>query len=173
MSLVKEGRHDDAALAAECGRPLSPFERALYFHYTTLSILDLYMKDKIVSDPVPKYLKLKRQEEAHLCSIFLEAIRERDGQKIWEIAEAVWFLKGVWERNKPEDHERAMLLSIRNYLISTGQKWPLATIAHAVEQATGKNLKDQGDGRSAFRKRCKALGVPIDESGRGRRKKAK
>ena len=113
LSLVKEGRDNDAALAAECGRALSPFERALYFHYVTLHKLDLYMKNKVTRDPVPKYLELKRQEEAHLCSVFLEAIRKRDGDDIWKIAQAVWFLKGVFESKTPVDKARTHLLSIR------------------------------------------------------------
>ena len=174
MSLVKEGRPDEAALAAECGRALSPLERIIYFHYVTLSVLGGYMNhdDAILPDPYPKWIKLKKEEEAQLCSIFLEAIQRRDGHKVWEIAQAVWFLKNVFESKTPADSERAHLLSIKQYLDNTGEKWPMQMVVYSLEQFTGKKIKDQGDGFSALRKKCKALGVPIAKSRRGRRKKA-
>src|SRR6266705_1646321 len=108
MSLVKEGQHYDAGLAAECGRALSPLERILYFHYVTLHVLGGYMNcdESTLPNPYPKWIKIKKEEEAKLCSIFLDAIRIHDGQKILEIARAVWFLKDVFESKIPADHER-------------------------------------------------------------------
>lgn len=130
------------------------------------------MKAKVTKDPFTAWNKIRKKEEENLCSIFLDAIQKRDGQKIWEIAQAVWFLKGVFESKTPVDKERAHLLSIKQYLDMEGIKWPIQMVVYSLEQATGMKIKDQGDGFSALRKKCKALGLPLGKTRRGRRKKA-
>jgi len=186
MSLVKEGRTDEAALAAECGRALSRLEQGIYHYFITMGVIDvkaMKLKFKPGNHPLApsaaqiektrlSWMKRKNAEEQYLCSVFLDAIRARDGNKIWEIAQAVWFLKGVFESKSPADTERAHLLSIKQYLDMTGLKWNIQTVVSSLESATGKKIKDQGDGFSALRAKCKAIGLPLAKSRRGRRKKA-
>lgn len=165
--MLKDGRTDDAALAAECGRALSPFERVLYDHYLHLECLERYYMN---AETKSKYLELKRKEEAYLCSVFLEAIRKKNGQKILDIAQAVWFLNGVF--GKIADKERAHLLSLKGYFDTHGIKWTIQQIAHSLQQSKGLPIEDHNkDGFSALRRKCKKLGVPIAKSRRGRRKK--
>jgi hypothetical protein len=118
------------------------------------------------------YLAANRKEEAYLCSVFLEAIRKQDGNKILEIAQSIWFIKGVLERAKPVDQERTYLLSLKEFFDSTGTRWTIRQIANYLQETKGITIEDNNeDGFSAIRRKCKELGVPIAKSRRGRRKK--
>jgi len=173
-------------LAAECGRALSPLEQSIYYYYVTLDVVgmkpDLNPKFKPGPHPLApsvqqvreahfKWIERKNIEEAELCAMFLEAIQQRDGHKILKIAEAVWFLKDTFG-NKPVDPERAVLLSLKQFFESTGERWTIQLIAYSVQESTGNKIEDHKDGFSALRRKCKELGVPIAKSRRGRRKKA-
>lgn len=126
--------------AAFNGDQPTMLEWLLEGYYLTIETIEGVMKNnpsaKLAMDAFSYDLgslkKYQRQLEAALCSAFIDAIRHRDGQKVLEIADAVWTVKN---RNAKgfKDKDRYMLLSAKRMIGESGAKWTRKQIADCVD----------------------------------------
>lgn len=108
-----------------------------------------------------------KHKEAELCSVFIRAVNEYDGDKIVELAQSVWFFKGKFEKNaKGADDERARLLIEKAFLNMQGKKW---TARQAAEFITGDKspAKDKID---SIRDKCREMDFPLTSERKIRKK---
>jgi len=100
-----------------------------------------------------------------VSEMFLDAVRRFDGNKIIEIAQAVWFMKdffrGGFVESNFKDVERSRLVLLRAQLEFAGAKM---TIKEVAIHLAGKNVETPADGFSTLRRKCKEIGVPLVES---------
>jgi hypothetical protein len=117
-------------------------------------------------------LKNFRISEKIIARYFLDAINNYDGQKVYEIAEAVWFLKGRFASffeggGNQKDPERALLILTKSRLDRDGKKWKRRQVA---EYLYGKDVKSDDVDWTTVIAKCRAMNFPLDEKRRTRKK---
>ena len=118
--------------------------------------------------PVRQAMDELIKNEKVLCDIFIQAVRNLDGNKVMEIASGIWFLKNAWQTQSNLDVERGLLLWIKPVLINNNKKWTILEVAKFL--ARGKKVRMSADGFSSLRRKCKELDFPLAESGKSKRK---
>jgi hypothetical protein len=166
--LVKSGELSEAAIAAECGRKLSPTELAFYWYYTSIVIMERSMMPPNV---YRKWCEVLDERERVICAMFLEAVKNVDRDKIIEIANAAWFAGNHLKSNNCADNERRAIISIMEQIDVHGGKMTIPELASLVGFITGKKITDQGDGYSTLRRKCLELGFPLAPSRKRKIKK--
>jgi hypothetical protein len=105
--------------------------------------------------------EFKRIEKT-LSKMFIQAVIEHDGQKIINLANAVWFFKGKTGSDfKGVDPKRHSLLTAK-HMMNVMKKSGL-TIQEVVElvKIDGVDVGSPTDGYSQIRRLCKELEIPI------------
>lgn len=121
----------------------------------------LRMSKKEWGDEKQYAAKMFALAKRQLCELFINAVENHDGQRIIELAEAVWFFKG---KSKPADPTRHALLGFKYSMGIMGQKsQPIGKIV-ADLKSQGIAVGSPEDGYSKIRKICKELGIAITPS---------
>ena len=123
--MVNSGHWREAWRAAVFGRDLSELECRLENYDIIIAAIEVGMNtnsftksstDGLGTDDMAELFEMRKKEEDYLCAVFLDAIRKHNGQKILEIAEAVWFLNKKRKEGKPKDFDRAILVFLKSVL---------------------------------------------------------
>jgi hypothetical protein len=190
VELASHGKSSDAEGLARFGRKLSFEESFLRPYYDALDALEAAMKGNLICPPIlkgeygnwsdisrDKFAALTKQLEERketIASIFIEAVNTHDGERIMNLARAVWFFKDKRHPFPPADRERTLLLFLKGLLDHTGEKLTIRQVAQFLNleelSAGRKKLETPADGFSALRRKCKELGIPLAESRKTRRK---
>lgn len=116
--------------------------------------------------------QLSRLTEGIISRLFIDAVNKYDGERIIEIAKSVWFFKRFFGGNddsfKCHDEERALLLMLKAGLEQNKEKMKIADVASFL--ANGKKVETPADGFKSLRLKCRAIGFPLDEKRRIRKK---
>jgi hypothetical protein len=181
VELANTGRTLDAANLAKYGKELSLEEKFVCNHYLAEDELEAVMK-KAAAEPTPspfsfmevnksneKRVTLKeldaaisraKTEEKNLCMMFIDAVNRHDGERIMNIAKAVWFFKDKrHESTKSIDRQRALLLFLKEAVKEPKVARNIGEIARLV----GAEDHNQ-DGFSSLRRKCKEIGLAIAPS---------
>gem|GEM_PF-2991061 len=101
-----------------------------------------------------KYLA---QEAEQIARIIIDAISTKDSEKIFEVAEAVEFLRTF----KPAgDSVRSKILFNKIFLQETNQKWTIGQLAKIIDWPKD----DRSHGFPQLRRLCKELEFPLAPS---------
>jgi hypothetical protein len=111
----------------------------------------------------------------HISQMFLRAVDSHDGERIMNLARAVWFFEDKRHSNNftLADRERTLLLFLKMLLERSGEKIPIKMVAQFLlldDPKARKKMTPPADGYSTLRKKCIQLGIPLAES-RKRNKK--
>lgn len=110
----------------------------------------------------------KKLQERVICRLFMDAVNNYDGEKIIEIAKAVWFFKGKFDpKNKGVDAIRAQLLIAKVIVVPKGKKW---TIRQVAEYIAGGPVETPADGFKRLRETCRDIDFPLVVKRRKRKK---
>jgi len=171
----------EAVQIARYNKVLDELEFALDRYYFALDTVEEgmrgrfyspYMKPAFNQPPSPREMRIFRKNlkecEKFIADIFLDAVDKHDGKTIIRLAHAVWFFGDKRRGQLPHaDRERALLVGLKSKLASSGEKYTIKDIAKFLflEGLKDSWSKDaQADGFSKLRRKCKALGVPIEPS---------
>ena len=163
-----------ATLLAAHGKIFTEIETELRLYYWAKSELDRIKSGRktkiqeVLTDEriwTPEFMakhneafkKYVNEHGTRLCWILLNAINERNPDKIYEIGKAVEFLKSFKETG---DHYRYEILTLKSILDQNGQKWPIRALAKAIGW---HDMKSQ-DGFARLRRLCGELRFPLASS---------
>jgi hypothetical protein len=164
-----------AFMLARRGRQFSEIEEKLstyFFFYQELqdviagrkSSIFKFMEEKmLIPGKATKEVEVKAFNEMcerHYSKIvlyFMDAVNNRDSQKIMEIAHAIEFLKFFEEKG---DRYRAEILHFKILLEHKCEKWPIRKVAEKI----GWPDKVGADGFKQLRRMCNELNFPLAES---------
>lgn len=176
VAYSKGGNWRRAFELCDTGRERNILDKLLARFYFTFQLLELFMKENpqefqeffkdehpgnpdILSFYRETFKQLHKQQEVAITALFLDALRRFDGNKIIEIAEAVWIFKKAYKDNNQVDAERAKLIVLKEMLEQAERKWDIRTVASFV--AGHPVTKTPADGFSALRRKCKQINFPL------------
>lgn len=114
-------------------------------------------------------LKLFAESKMLLCIEFLQAILNRDGEALRQLAD---FVEKWTYLKSPEDNTRWEILLLKKRCELAGRKMKLKQVADYLNRRYGKNNPTQtADGLAALRRLCKKMKFPIAPATKGRPKK--
>jgi len=109
-----------------------------------------------------------QSKQIAIAGIFIDAVNRHDGERIMQLAKAVWFFKDKREPNMNlADRERTILLFLKTILGHSGEKMTIRQVAQFMsidDFSDGKQLKIPPDGFSALRRKCRELNIPLKPS---------
>jgi len=111
--------------------------------------------------------EMKKQEEI-LSGIFLEAVKQHNGEMIMQLAKAVWYFKDKRYPNfVPQDRERTLLLFLKAIATETKERLSIRQVAQFLDLdklTPGEKLPVPADGFSSLRRKCKQVGLRLSDS---------